>query len=169
MGRDDQDDTLNPGVQIDVETRAEDGLPVAVTLRAHSGLHMTPELLAVATTRAAAQLRVLLSERESAAWHATTGQHVRAELRSVWQGRVTDVYLATLAWAYVEVRKCDFVHIIPTLAGMLERSPNTIKMHVVRARDRGFLTGETGKTSGKLTARARRILDQHLADAHPHG
>lgn len=136
-----------------------DGVPIAVTLSAREDA-FSPELLLAAASAAASQLRVMYGISARAEWEEVTGRQLRTELRSAWHGRVTDLYLATLAKAYVEIAQQPFLKLIPTLAGILDRPANTIKMHVVRARDRGFLSaGEAGKAVGHLTDAARQALN----------
>jgi hypothetical protein len=167
----DEEQRLDPSgpLPYKIEFDHRDGMPVGVRITAHYGEDFTPDVLLAAARTAATWLRFERANHDEDAWHETTGRGIRAELRSVWDGKVTDIYLATLAWAYAEVATRPFLKVIPTLAGMLDRSPNTIKMHVVRARDRGFLTGETGKAGGELTARGRAVLDKHLEETHPYG
>jgi hypothetical protein len=138
-----------------------EGPPTSVTITVSPGEELTPDRLTFAARQAVAWLRMERAEHDEESWRETTGRDVAAGLRSVWDGKVTDLYLATLAEAYTEVVRRPFLKVIPTLAEMLGRSPNTIKMHVVRARDRGFLTGETGKAGGDLTSKARQLLDEH--------
>jgi hypothetical protein len=126
---------------------------------------LDPDVL-LANARTAAQwLRMERRDHDADAWHKTRGWELRTELKIAWQGKVTDLYLATLAMAYVEVAEHPALKVMPTLGEITGKSPNTVKMHLVRARDRGLLTGEPGKTGGELTDLADRII----LDNHPYG
>ena len=129
----------------------------AVVIHTAPGVELTPELLARAGKEAG---RLLEWQRVGVAWEAERRPQLEQELRDAWHGSVTDVYLATLAKAYAEVSELPGLHVIQTLADMLGRSPNTIKMHMVRARDRGYLAGEARKAHGELTDRAREVLGE---------
>lgn len=119
---------------------------------------LTPESLLDQAKLAASELRELRERVFELDWRKRRGRELgyRIEQAST-DGKVTDVYLATLAMAYVELSQLP-VKVMPTLGRLLDRSPNTIKMHLVRARDRELLTGEPGKTGGQLTDKARNIL-----------
>jgi hypothetical protein len=131
----------------------------SVRITADAGEALTPEGILEQAKQAAHELRELRARWTEMAFREARGKELASQLFDAWgDGKVSDLYLATLASAYVEISGVPELKVMPTLGRLLDRSPNTIKMHLVRARDRGLLTGEPGKTGGKLTAQARKIL-----------
>ncbi|MFF2084575.1 hypothetical protein ACFVVM_12405 [Nocardia sp. NPDC058176] len=70
-----------------------------------------------------------------------------------------DRYLAMLSAAYVAA--IDAGHKPPTkyLADLLGKSTETIRGHLWKARQRGYLEGHQGKAGGTLTAAGRALLE----------
>jgi hypothetical protein len=133
----------------------------AVTIRTAAGEQLTRDMLARAGRHAGTLLQQTRDQQARDTWDELIRPLLTEELRLAWTGKVTDLYLATLAKAYWVVSTEPYLKIIPTLADMLDRSANTIKMHVVRARDREMLSlTEGGKGEGELTAKGERTLRQ---------
>ncbi|MEV1293870.1 hypothetical protein [Pseudonocardia sp. NPDC049635] len=91
---------------------------------------------------------------------------VLARLTAAWQaagGQLTDEYLATLAIAYEEVSKLPGRGVLDDLAVAIGRPMATVKSHVARAREEGFLTPTSkGRSGGQATARARELVSSQL-------
>lgn len=123
------------------------------------GVKLTSELLTRAGREAGRLLHQAREERERQGWEEVIRPLLTEELRRASTGGITDLYLATVAKAYAFVSDYPHLKVIQTLADMLGRPVNTVKMHVVRARDRGFLsvTG-AGRGEGTLTDHGERVL-----------
>lgn len=75
------------------------------------------------------------------------------------RGLVDDVYLATLAAAYVALVQLGSPSVIGALADMSGKAQETIRIHLKRARAAGLLTtGAAGRAGGQLTDKAKGIL-----------
>ncbi len=75
-------------------------------------------------------------------------------------GKVTDEYLALLAVAYEELapQRRD---VSTALAGALGKPVPTVKGHIMRARNSGFLTkARAGTEGGEATDKAHKVLDK---------
>lgn len=76
------------------------------------------------------------------------------------QGRMTDEYLARLALAYEELAATR-ASVLVTLAAELDKPVPTIRTHIKRAEDKGFLTKTTqgSKEGREATQLARKLLE----------
>jgi len=76
------------------------------------------------------------------------------------RGPSDPIYLATLARAYAEAT----AHLVPNpngyLAERIGKSQNTVKAHIMKARQAGLLTSNPHRAGGELTARARRLVGE---------
>jgi hypothetical protein len=80
------------------------------------------------------------------------------ELYKASGGKMTPEYLAQLAVSYAEVAATGRA-VIPALASAIGGNPATVKGHVVKAREEGYLTKTTpGKEGGEATDKAREVL-----------
>lgn len=131
----------------------------AVMIYTAPGQKLTSDLLTRAGREAGRLLHEAREQEAEQTWDEVIRPLLTAELEQAWSGRITDLYLATVAKAYAEVSAYPHLKAIQTLADMLGRPANTVKMHVVRARDRGFLsvTG-AGRGEGVLTDTGERVL-----------
>lgn len=86
------------------------------------------------------------------------GKRQSAELRSLVAVGITDEYLATLAQTYVRLVMTGEKSVIRRLAELVDKSPETIKIHLKEARKRELLTTVKGRAGGHLTSKARQIL-----------
>lgn len=75
------------------------------------------------------------------------------------KGRVTDVYLARLAEAYDQLAQTG-ASILITLSTVLDKPIPTIRTHIKRAEEKGYLTPTTqGSTEGRrATPLARQVI-----------
>jgi hypothetical protein len=75
-------------------------------------------------------------------------------------GKMTDEYLAHLAGAYEELAATG-ASVLVSLAAELDKPVPTIRTHIKRAEDRGFLTKTTqgSKEGRKATPLARKLID----------
>lgn len=87
------------------------------------------------------------------------GKRQSAELRSLVANGITDEYLATLAQTYVRLVMTGEKSIVRRLAELVDKSPETIKIHLKEARKRDLLTTVKGRAGGHLTSKSRQILD----------
>ena len=71
---------------------------------------------------------------------------------------ITDEYLAALADTYVTLVSEGEASVTTSLAELVGKKPETIKIHLKSARKRGLLTTVKGRAGGNLTDEARRIL-----------
>jgi len=79
------------------------------------------------------------------------------------EGELTEDYLAALAIAYEEVSKLPGRAMLSALADAVGRPTPTVKSHVARAREEGFLTPTSkGRSGGQATARARELVGSQL-------
>jgi predicted component of type VI protein secretion system len=85
---------------------------------------------------------------------------LRAALRSAATQGVTDGYLALLSAAYVTLVQAGRPSVTVALADLVGRQPETIRQHLVRARNAGMLTSVRGAAGGQLTDKARSVLGQ---------
>lgn len=130
---------------------SDDG--TAVTIRSTDGTPLTSKTITVAATEITRRLR----DAEQQQWEAVEPQLQRELKAAEDDHKITSRYLATLAKAYEAVP--SYLRPVQTLATMLNRSPDTVKMHLVRARDRGLLSpGEPGKGQGTLTQKGETAL-----------
>jgi hypothetical protein len=76
------------------------------------------------------------------------------------QGRMTDEYLAHLAVAYEELALTS-ASVLVTLAATLDKPVPTIRTHIKRAEDGGYLTKTTqgSKEGRKATPSARKLVE----------
>lgn len=73
-------------------------------------------------------------------------------------GRVTDLYLARLAYAYEKAAE-DHRDVSMRMATALNRPVQTVKGHLMRARKEGFLTPAIeGREGGGTTAKAKDLI-----------
>ena len=85
------------------------------------------------------------------------------------EGRVTDQYLAALAIAYGELAPRGR-NVSVRLAALVDKNLQTVKGHLVRARQEGFLTpSREGREGGKPTEKALqtiklRVIEHHVSD-----
>lgn len=91
----------------------------------------------------------------SAKQKSATTQRLRTLLSD--QG-VSDEYLANLADAYVRLVMNGDRSVTKSLAGMIDRSPETVKLHLKQARAKDLLTTVRGRAGGHLTDAARVLL-----------
>ncbi|MEU3601681.1 hypothetical protein ABZ714_23615 [Streptomyces sp. NPDC006798] len=71
---------------------------------------------------------------------------------------VSAAYLAVLATAYKIMADGGAQALVPTLAQLVGRRPETIKSHLKQARRDGYLTTLAGKAGGELTDKAAEAL-----------
>ena len=95
----------------------------------------------------------LVAERDE-----RVGKRQSAELRSLVAVGITDEYLATLAQTYVRLVMTGEKSVIRRLAELVDKSPETIKIHLKEARKRELLTTVKGRAGGHLTSKAGQIL-----------
>ena len=92
----------------------------------------------------------------------------RAQLRSALADGVTDYYLALLSWQYVQATGRGQANINDYMAELVGKPVGTVRGHLIRARQSGFLTGSHGRKGGELTEAAEEILEPyallHLAE-----
>lgn len=79
--------------------------------------------------------------------------------RAARSTHVTDQYLAMLAATYVALVGMGVPSVTARLADYTGRQPETVRQHLGRARQAGFLTSVKGKAGGTLTAKAEALLD----------
>jgi hypothetical protein len=99
-----------------------------------------------------------LAEQWRAARTADAAVDPAPLLRAAAGHGVTDAYLAALSAAYVHLANEGHPSITAALADMAGKAPETIRIHLKRARQAGMLTAVRGKAGGKLTDKARSLL-----------
>lgn len=108
-------------------------------------------------------LRKVRFDALSGLWRAERGSvedspDLAPMLRSAASEGVSEAYLAALSFAYVSLANAGQPAITAELAGMTGKRPETIRVHLKRARQAGMLTAVRGKAGGELTAKARALL-----------
>lgn len=95
-------------------------------------------------------------------------QFERDQLRAALAEGVTDYYLAFLAWQYVQAVGVGQANINEFMAELVGKPVGTVRGHLIRARQKGLLTGSHGRKGGELTEAAEEILEPyaqlHLAE-----
>lgn len=71
---------------------------------------------------------------------------------------VSETYLAMLAATYKAMADLGAPALVPWLARLIGRRPETVKDHLKRARREGYLTTVAGKAGGELTEKAAEQL-----------
>lgn len=136
----------------EMELTREDGRLVEIAIRAAGGAELGIDAVREATNTVLAKLR---QERPS-----TMGGSLLV-LREIYKavgGKMAPEYLAQLAVTYSEIAATGRA-VIPVLAAAIGGNPATVKGHVVKARDEGYLTKTTpGKEGGEATDKAREVL-----------
>ncbi|WP_328358605.1 hypothetical protein OG976_04795 [Mycobacterium sp. NBC_00419] len=144
---------------------ADDRL-IGVNIRAGDGAELDHDMVREATR---SLLDHLKRDQLSAVKDA---RHERSamldSLAEAYQAGVTDEYLARLAVAYEELSANGYnraTTILASAIGGANTLPRpTVRTHVKRARDAGFLTQTTqGKGGGQATDQARALLEKLAA------
>lgn len=87
----------------------------------------------------------------------------RAELRrALTEDGVSDYYLAFLSWQYVQAAGTGQSNINDFLAEMVGKPVGTVRGHLIRARQKGLLTGSHGRKGGELTDAAEDLLEPYI-------
>jgi hypothetical protein len=85
----------------------------------------------------------------------------RAQLRLALAEGVTDYYLAFLSWQYVQATGTGQANINDYMAALVGKPVGTVRGHLIRARQKGFLTGSHGRKGGELTEAADKVLEPY--------
>jgi hypothetical protein len=146
-------ETEKIGPPWEMEFTREDGRIVEVVIRATGDGELGSDAIREATSAAITTLR--------------RGQGRLASGRSLYKlgrayesagGKMTPEYLAQLAISYGEAA-AEGRAVMPVLAAAIGGNPATVKGHVLKAREEGYLTKATpGKEGGEATDKARRVL-----------
>lgn len=146
-------ETEKVGPPWELELIREDGRLVEVVIRATDDGELGSDAIREATSAALAKLR---RQRPMEAGTAALTALQRAYEAAA--GRMTPGYLAQLAVSYAEVSTQGRA-VIPVLSRAIDGNPATVKGHVVKAREGGYLTSTTpGKEGGEATDKAREVL-----------
>lgn len=79
-------------------------------------------------------------------------------LQKLLAGGITDEYLAWLGRTYVTLVSDGEESVTARLAELVDKKPETIKIHLKEARKRQLLTMVKGRAGGHLTDKARQLL-----------
>lgn len=147
----------------ELDVTREDGRIVEVTIRAvGEGAELDHQQLRQAWRALGDRLRHDDHRTQNVVRHEASDA-LRA-LSAAWQrtqGEITDDYLAHLAVAYETVSALPGRGILDTLAGAIDRPMATVKAHVSRAREDGWLEPTSrGRSGGKATPRAREKVQE---------
>ena len=99
----------------------------------------------------------------STLWGAELARRALRKLSDAGDRRRDDLYYALVADAYVSTTSRGDKRPVMTLALVTGSNVETMRSRIREARNRGLLTGESGKAGGSLTDKAREMLK--LADS----
>lgn len=138
----------------------QDGELVEVTIRAvGDGVALDYDTFSAAVR--AIQERLRRDESHAKMQSRRADSVVLRGLREAYgdgHGRMTPEYLANLARAYADGSKGS-KSVVPLLAAAIDKPSATVKGHVVKARQEGYLSeAEAGRSGGELTDKAREVL-----------
>jgi len=136
----------------ELELVRDGGRLVEVVIRATGGAELGRDAIREATS--ALMTRMAHSDRPIGGGSAVLAR----EMLKSSGGKISPEYLATLAMAYEECARGGRA-VIPALAEAIGGNPATVKGHVMRAREDGYLTKATpGREGGEATDKAREAL-----------
>lgn len=145
-------ETEKIGPPWELELTREDGRLVEVVIRATGDGELGTDAIREATNAALTKLRRRLVRPGTSSLVALRRSYEESS------GKMTPQYLARLAVSYAEVASHGRA-VMPVLSRAIDGNPATIKGHVLKAREEGYLTPATqGKEGGEVTDKAREVL-----------
>jgi hypothetical protein len=145
-------ETETVGPPWELELTREDGRLVEVVIRA-TGDELGFNAIREATDAVLSKLR---RERPTPVGPSVLGPLRRAHQAA--DGKMTPEYLAQLAVTYSELAARGRA-VMPALSNAIDRPAATVKGHVMKAREQGYLTDATvGREGGEPTAKALDLV-----------
>lgn len=142
---------MTPQVDVELGYEGDDLVQVAI-----SGALGYAELMS-----AAKQLQALAHKHQHNTFRSSPEGSAVTEMVHAYHagnGRVSDEYLARLAAAYAELAPARR-DVSTALASALDKPLPTVKGHIMRARQQGFLTkADPGKEGGQITDKTKELL-----------
>jgi hypothetical protein len=147
-----------------IEMGEEDGRLVQITVRAVNGGTLGYDEVREATRQILDHTRrehVRATVPRRSAPSDSDAVRLMAEAYDRGNGRVTDEYLARLAVAYEEVVAEGRIVVAALSTSLNDKPIPTLKGHIMRARQAGFLTAAvSGREGGEATQKARELIDR---------
>ncbi|NMN93556.1 hypothetical protein [Antrihabitans stalactiti] len=145
---------------------AEQGGPWTVTIRPATGATPTDLAGGISSTiarqldfqQAAKEWRKQRKQTDTRSERVDTKRAQR--LQKLVAVGITDEYLAWLAKTYVALVSEGERSVTARLAELVDKKPETIKIHLKEARKRELLTMVKGRAGGHLTDKSREILGE---------
>jgi hypothetical protein len=149
-------ETEKIGPPWEIELTRDDGRIVEIKIKATGAEELSLDAVREATNAVLSKMRL-----EPGSDMARTIARSLFMLDQIYKhagGKLTPEYLAQLAVTYSDVAATGSA-VIPALARAIDGKPATVKGHVVKAREEGYLTKTTpGKEGGDATDKAREVL-----------